>query len=228
MSPERFQRAAQLRRPRSRNVKLTLFSYCKAQVGAVSWAASRHGAVWLVELAQGAILVCVDRLMGPEPRTGTWGLAANIPQQGCSKSRTPFQSLATLDSRGRSLRYRVHQLSASQTWKSPSKPPLTVACGARRSAALLPMLHHYVLSRCSVAFLHVFHALHLPHTIATAAGSHHFLRLAPSLAIDANIVSHRPRRERSMPANPGLAPPLLLFPPGSPYYRPRDPLTTKS
>lgn len=34
--------------------------------------------------AQGAILVCVDRLMGPEPRTGTWGLAANIPQQGCS------------------------------------------------------------------------------------------------------------------------------------------------
>lgn len=87
-------------RPRSRNVKLTLFSYCKAQVGAVSWAANRHGAAWVVEWAQGATLVCVDRLMGPEPRTGTWGLAANIPQQGCSCSRTPFQSLALLDSRG--------------------------------------------------------------------------------------------------------------------------------
>jgi hypothetical protein len=72
------------------------------------------------------------------------------------------------------------------------------------------------------------HALHLPHTNPTPAGSHHFLRLAPFLAIDANVASHRQDAKRSMPANPGLAPPLLLFPPGSPYYRPRDPLTSKS
>ncbi|KAH7386891.1 hypothetical protein DE146DRAFT_768620 [Phaeosphaeria sp. MPI-PUGE-AT-0046c] len=61
-------------RPRPRNVKLTLFSYCKAQVPAVSWAASRHGAVGLVKWAQGATLVCVDRLMGQnrERAHGGW------------------------------------------------------------------------------------------------------------------------------------------------------------
>jgi hypothetical protein len=54
--------------PPSRNVKLTLFSCCKVLL---AWCHEQLAAmvryVWVVESAQGATLVCVDRLMGPEP-----------------------------------------------------------------------------------------------------------------------------------------------------------------
>ena len=78
-------------RPPSRNVKLTLFSYCKALL---AWC---HGLLAGMVRYGGGVGAgsnsCLRRSShGPRTASGQMGLAANIPQQGCSCQGPPSRA----------------------------------------------------------------------------------------------------------------------------------------
>jgi hypothetical protein len=140
--------------PPSRNVKLTLFSCCMA---VLAWCHEQLAAMvrygWWSRRREQLLSALI--VSWAQNRERAHGAGDEHPPAGLLMFKVPLPEPSTSLQQGRSLRYCGHQLSATQTWKSRPKPPVRVACHGRRRAAILPMLHHYVSSPCSVAILHV-------------------------------------------------------------------------
>jgi hypothetical protein len=151
-------------RPPSRNVKLTLFSYCMALLGVVSWAASRHGAVWWWSRRREQLL-SASIISWAQNRERADGAGGEHPPAGLLMSRTPFQSLAWLLSRGD--RYATVAIDFRQP--NVEKPLQATSDGSvSRSQEVLHFSHASSLRIVSVLCRSpaCSHALHLPQTIA--------------------------------------------------------------